>query len=243
MKLRLTAGYVLAFLLLNLVVSESHELAHILTGGAVCGCFGERSFNVWETCATCAHPHLAFLASAAGPVWSYCLMWLGAALLRSAAPTRQALGFSLLFAALPFARIFTTATGAGDEIVLLRMLLQTPTPSLLAQLPVLALVLLLAGTPILLAYRRIRNRHAGLWVAGFCVAPLLFQLLYIFKLLNGLLAQGILAAPWLFQMPLLITLHTVLVATLLILLRKQLLTLTTERRPLHPVALPAAISA
>ncbi|KAA9333149.1 hypothetical protein F0P96_09210 [Hymenobacter busanensis] len=215
MTLRLTFRYVVAFLLLNLLVSELHELAHIATGGLICGCYGPRTFNVWQTCTACAHPDLYPLPSVAGPLGSYALMWLGSLLLFSPSPRRQGLGFSLLFAALPFARIFTLLMGGGDEMVIVRTL-AAPENRLLYRLLMTALVLLVAGIPMAVAYRRVRNHRPWAWVAGFAVGPLLFQFLYLFQLLNGLLKRGLLAEPWLMGTPLLVTIHTAIAAVLLV---------------------------
>ncbi|WP_400193071.1 hypothetical protein [Hymenobacter sp. B81] len=233
MKLRLHLRHVVAFLLLNLLVSELHELAHISLGGLVCGCFGPRTFNLWQTCAACAHPTLTPLVTAAGPLLSYAGMWLGLAGMYSSRPQRRGFGFSLLFASLPFARIFTVLIGGGDELVIVRTLL-TGSAWLPAGLWLMkGLVLLLAGLPLLLAYRRIRNPRPLLWVAGFAVGPLLFQFGYLFQLMNGLLQQGFLAEPWLLGTPLLVTLHTALVASLLLLLGRNLSTVNATVCPLE----------
>ncbi|GAA4391594.1 hypothetical protein [Hymenobacter koreensis] len=237
MKLHLTFRYVVAFLLLNLLVSELHELAHLAIGGLVCGCYGPRDFNAWHSCTACANPEMINLSAAAGPLWSYAMMWVGVLGLRSGNATRQALGFSVLFAALPFARIITVLMGGGDELVIVRRLVPDGASVQLYKWLMTGLVLVLAGTPLVLAYRRVRNARPGLWIAGFAVGPLLFQALYLFQLMNGLLHRGVLADSWLLGTHVLIWLHTAVVATLLLYFRRFLLHLTAPAK--EPVLVTA----
>ncbi|MGZ5199725.1 MAG: hypothetical protein ACXWC4_08130 [Telluria sp.] len=188
MQLKVDWRYVAAFFALNGVVSELHEQAHITTGRLVHGCYGPRDFNTWQECAASALP----LASMAGPLFSYIVMWLGAWLVtRAATPARRALGFALVFAPLPFARVFTTLMGGGDERIFLTALAGEPLPPG----ALLAFTLLFCAPPVWLAWRALDNRHRGWIVAGFCVVPLLVIWVYKFKLLNGLLLQGVLATP------------------------------------------------
>ncbi len=106
-----------AFVLLILVVHEAHELAHTITGRFLCGQWAVRDFNSWNV------PGCDSLwPTAAGPVFSYALMWLGLVLMGGAGPSRGLLALALIFAANPFARLFTVAMGGGDEMVLVRLL-------------------------------------------------------------------------------------------------------------------------
>lgn len=190
MQLKLDWKYVAAFFALNGVVSELHEQAHITTGRLLNGCYGPRDFNTWKECAT-ATSQLP-LASMAGPLFSYIVMWLGAWLVaRAATPARRALGFALVFAPLPFARVFTVLMGGGDERFFLNTLAGEPLPPG----ALLAFTMLFCGPPVYLAWRALDNRHRGWIVAAFCVVPLLVIWVYKFKLLNGLLLQGVLATP------------------------------------------------
>ncbi|KUG09932.1 hypothetical protein [Solirubrum puertoriconensis] len=218
MTLRLRLPYVVAFLLCTLVFTELHELAHLTVAGLVCGCYGPRDFNVWETCVQCSNPELGFLASAAGPLFSYAMMWLGMWGLRSANPVRRGLGLTLLFANLPFARLLTVAMGGGDELTLVRALAGSSEAYALYRGIATAVVFALGGIPLIVALRRIGNRRAWLWVAGLCVAPLLFEFGYLFQLMNGLLERGTLADVWFMGTPGLIWVHSLLALMLLLLM-------------------------
>ncbi|MGZ3183158.1 MAG: hypothetical protein ACXU8N_12020 [Telluria sp.] len=190
MELRVGAKYAVAFLALNGVISELHEQAHITTGRLVTGCYGPRDFNVWESCAA-GHDPLPWAAPLAGPLFSYLVMWFGIWLLRAASgSTARALGFALVFAPLPFARIFTAALGGGDEKIFLTILGVGQ-----ARWLALAVTLLACGLPVCLAWRALANRGRTWIVAGLCVLPLLAIWVYKLKGLNTLLQQGVLAEP------------------------------------------------
>ncbi|HMX80719.1 MAG TPA: hypothetical protein PLG91_10430, partial [Ferruginibacter sp.] len=108
MKLRISWQFVLAFFALNMVMGELHEQAHISTGYWICGCYGSRDISSWSTCVDCANPAWAFWATATGPLFSCSRMWLGAWLFtQSGSVAKRSMGFSLVFANLPFARMFT----------------------------------------------------------------------------------------------------------------------------------------
>jgi hypothetical protein len=195
MKLAISWRYVLAFLALNGVISELHEQAHITTGRLIAGCYGPRDFNAWQPCADGSQA-FPFAASMAGPLFSYLVMWAGAWLLaRAATPAGRSIGFSLVFAPLPFARVFTALMGGGDEkVFLLTAFGQVLSPAECRWLAV-PLALLFCAPPVVMAWRAAQNRHRGWYIAGFCVLPLLVIWVYKFKILNGLLQQGVLATP------------------------------------------------
>lgn len=202
MNLRIGWKYFFAFFALNGVISELHEQAHIATNRILSGCYFERDFNNLHPCPGPVHEVLPFAASVAGPLFSYLVMWIGVWLLvtgRTAA--RRSIGFSLIFAPLPFARLFTALIGGGDERMFLSMVLDGLAP--LPALRVLAVVMVLAfcGPPVWIAWRAIANRHRSWYVVGLCVVPLIVIGLYKLKLLNALLSKGVLAAPVIFGTP------------------------------------------
>lgn len=224
LNLKINWKFLLAMFALMICTGEFHEQIHIQTGRIVCGAYGARDFNAWKTAADCAVPAWSFLATLAGPLWSYAVMWTGAALLMKAGSINyKTTGFALVFAPLPFARIFTALTGGGDEKVVLQTLLpdafSVVTVKILAAIAVIAICL----PPILIAYKNIRNRFALLYVAGFSVLPLVVLGLYVFKFLNPLLTGGFLASAPLLGTPSLILAHFGLMALLLIFRRRWLL--------------------
>jgi hypothetical protein len=195
MRLHITSKFVIAFLALNGVISELHEQAHITTGRIVHGCYGPRDFNVWQTCADGVQAS-PLAASVAGPLFSYAIMWLGVwLLLRGRTMPVRSVGFSLIFAPLPFARIFTIIMGGGDEKMFLTAVLGDAASPQAIRLLALGVVLAFCAPPIVIAWLALKQRGRGWYVAGFCVLPLVVIMAYKFKFLNGLLHDGFLATP------------------------------------------------
>lgn len=226
LHLRITFRYLVALLALMICAGELHEQVHITTGYFICGGYGSRDFNLWRTIEPCAAPSLAFLATLAGPLWSYLLMWTGAGLLiKAKSAAYRTIGFSLVFTPLPFARIFTALMGGGDEKVVLRALtnglLNTGAVKILVVIVVTAICL----PPIVIAWRSIENRFAILYPIGFSILPLIFLSFYVLTFLNGLLAEGFLSSVMILGTPSLILLHFAIMALLLIFGRKWLLEL------------------
>ena len=215
MKIRITWQYFLAFFALNGVISELHEQAHITTGRLVTGCYGPRDFNNWSSCAEGAQG-LPWAAPLAGPLFSYLVVWFGVWLLyRATSVAQKSLAFSLIFAPLPFARIFTAAMGGGDEKILLTRIFDG-LPESVARWYALALTLLICAPPIVIACRVLTNRTRMWYVAGFCVVPLLVIWCYKLRFLNGLLHQGLFAEPSILGTPLFVHIvFGIMVATLI----------------------------
>jgi hypothetical protein len=228
MSFRISWQYLLAFFGLNMFLGELHEQAHITTGYFICGCYGERDFSVWSTCDNCAHSDWSFLATLAGPVYSFILMWLGGLWFsRSLNISRKALGFSILFANLPFARLFTAFMGGGDEKVVFQHLTS------LAVFPKIAAILivgLLVIPPVVLVYRNLSNNFRGWIIAAFLVLPLVYGMLYHHMFLNYLLHQGIGTSITIMGTPDIIIIHTLVMLLIVLFSRKALInafTLTT----------------
>jgi hypothetical protein len=228
MSFRISWQYLLAFFGLNMFLGELHEQAHITTGYFICGCYGERDFSVWSTCDNCAHSDWSFLATLAGPVYSFILMWLGGLWFsRSLNISRKALGFSILFANLPFARLFTAFMGGGDEKVVFQHLTG------LAVFPKIAAILivgLLVIPPVVLVYRNLSNNFRGWIIAAFLVLPLVYGMLYHHMFLNYLLHKGIGTSITIMGTPDIIIIHTLVMLLIVLFSRKALInafTLTT----------------
>jgi hypothetical protein len=201
MELKIGWKYLVGFLALNGVISELHEQAHITTGRLITGCYGERDFNTWQGCSEGSQA-LPFAAPLAGPLLSYAVMWIGAWLLaRSATAAGRSIGFSLIFAPLPFARVFTAVMGGGDEKIFLMRLSGEALPPGAAHWLAAAMALLFCAPPVYAAWRATANRHRGWYIAAFCVLPLLVIWAYKLQLLNRLLQQGVLATPVAFGTP------------------------------------------
>jgi hypothetical protein len=224
MKLKLSFGYIIAFLLLTLVMLELHETVHIITGRIICGDWGSRDFNVWSLCKDCSthHPN-TWLATLAGPLFSFMLMWVGMFLMYSANNNYKAFGFALVFANIPFGRISQAMMGSGDEMIVTKTLLKNSLNHSQLVLTCSVILLILGLPPIIKAYRTVKNKMAWVYILGFLTLPLVFILIYVLTALNTLLNNGFLAAPWIMGTPLLITVHTFIACILLACFHEKLL--------------------
>jgi hypothetical protein len=187
-----------AFSFLLLAIHEAHELAHAIAGRLLCGMWPVRDFNSWLITGGCA----SWLPAAAGPALSYALILIGA--LMAVRSQARWTGVALLFAANPFARIFTAAMGGGDEMVVAQRVadLSTRTPAL--RLIVAALVTLVCGAGIAAGWRTMAGlQRRGLWFAIVLLWPMVVTgALFVFG--NGLLRANVLASPTIGGAPLLV---------------------------------------
>jgi len=131
MKIKLTPVSFLSFFLLVFLIHEFHDWAHFIISASFCGCLGNRAFDFWSTCPICASSTGGLaLAILAGPLVNYIVIWTGWGMMHpDNSPERQSMGFSLVFAALPFPRIMGALAGGGDETSALRFLFQRPDKS------------------------------------------------------------------------------------------------------------------
>ena len=212
---QLTPGLVAGMAALAVVVHEAHELSHTAVGRLVCGGWGPRNFNTWDLPADCT----SVIPTVAGPVFSFALMWIGAAML--GAPSRRwlPLGLALVITANPFARLLTAVLGGGDEGALVRHWTGLPRgmPAiLLTALP----VALLVSVPLWRAWNRLAPRRRPLHFTGLLVLPMLVTGLLLFVAGNRLLRLGVLAGPELAGTPLLVWLVTLVAAGAAVALRR-----------------------
>lgn len=199
-QLRLSASFLAAFAALRYLLHELHEFGHMGVARALCGDWGTRDFNnvhpIADSCMkTAATDPLVALA---GPATNYLTLWLAALLLLPRAggpersPTRLAWGLALVFAALPFARLFTAVMGGGDELGMARAWLDNP---LAARLLTVLLIAAIMAWPLWLAFKTLRatGRNWGFFVLAL-VLPMLVEGALVQGLLNRLLAQGTLGS-------------------------------------------------
>src|SRR5258708_14806374 len=128
MKIKLTPVYFLCFFSLVFLIHEIHDWAHFILSASYCGCLGNRAFDSWSVCNTCVTSAYGLaLATLAGPLVNYIMIWSGWALMHAENPSeKQSIGFSMVFAALPFPRMMGALAGGGDETSALRQLFQRP---------------------------------------------------------------------------------------------------------------------
>ena len=230
LNLKITWKYLLAFFALTIVCGELHEQIHIQTGRFICGGYGERDFNAWRTAADCTAPAWAFLATLVGPLWSFAVMWTGAfLLLRAKSVAVKTVSFSLVFASLPFARIFTAIIGGGDIKVILHAFFGNELGLTAVKILAAIIVTLICPPPILVAWRSLKNRFAAFYIIGFMILPLVVLSLYVLTFLNSVLASGFLSSAPVLGTPLLILAHFSLMAILLILCSRWLLEINSRK--------------
>jgi hypothetical protein len=117
---------VIAFIALMFICHELHELIHTSIAYWQCGCWGERDFNVWTVCKACPSTVNTVWATLAGPLLTYALIWSGWWLMSPHhSIARRSVGFALVWANVPFARLITVLMKGGDEGVIARAIVGT----------------------------------------------------------------------------------------------------------------------
>lgn len=195
MQIKITRLNALAFLSLMFVVMEAHELTHITVARFICGCWGVRNSFIWEICAGCQQQHpLSLLATLAGPIFSYILIWSGRSMLKHGERySYRSLGFSLIFANLPFARLFTAALGKGDEITFVSTLLDPKKTGILGAISHVFgffIVFLATIPPLITAYKSIGNKARIWYFVGLLIIPMCIDGAVGHTMLNWLLDHG-----------------------------------------------------
>jgi hypothetical protein len=211
MKLKLTPLFVLTFLALTFVMHEAHEIVHTSIGRLICGCWGQRDFNEWELCEGCAETKpISIISTFAGPLFTFIMIWIGTFLIGKNKTDRQkAMGFSLIFANIPFARILTASIGSGDEVWGLNKLLNNHP---LAWAIGLLFIFSMTIVPLIKAYRLISNKRKIGWFLLFFLLPTVIDLLLVLCVMNTLLEKGVLSNYWIVGSPILVTVWTIFVA-------------------------------
>lgn len=230
MNIKLNFKFVISFLALLFVMHEAHEIAHTVLGRIICGGWGERDFNVWGLAKGCNQGDLiSMLPTYFGPFFTFTMIWIGTFLLKGENTIqKKSLGFSLIFANIPFARILTAAFGGGDEVYATYILLDNHS---LAWAIGLISILLIVAFPLYKAFVTIHKNRWG-WFLLFFLAPLVIDLILVLGLMNTLLEKGVLASYWILGSPILVTLWTILVVLVFILMRKHIFTLGVKSKGL-----------
>ena len=221
MRIKLTPAFIVSFIALLFVMNEAHEIVHTSVGRLICGGWGQRDFNVWGLCGDCLAQHPAALfATFAGPIFTFIMIWIGASYLgQNKTNEQRSFGYALIFANMPFARLFQPLTGGGDEVWALTKLLHN---RLLAQVIGFAVILLITAYPLYKAYTLVQNKRRVLWFILFFLTPVLIDEIILLGVMNGLLQKGILNTYWILGSPVLVTVWTATVLTVFILMRKSI---------------------
>jgi len=196
MKVKLTPSYVLGFFSLVFLIHEIHDWAHFILSATYCGCLGNRAFDSWSVCTTCVTSSSALaLSTLVGPLVNYIMIWSGWALMHPENPQeKQSIGFSMVFAALPFPRIMGALAGGGDETSALRQLFQRPNGSnhYFVAAAGLLIVLALCLPALIRAFVLVTGWVQRLLILpAFLVLPGLIDHWLVSGELNRLLADGV----------------------------------------------------
>lgn len=209
----------LAFSFLLLAVHEGHEFAHALAGRILCGVWPTRDFNAWRLVGDCS----SWWPTAVGPFFSYAVLILGGVMAVRSEKYKWA-GLAILFAANPFARIFTAAMGGGDEMVVAQRVAGAAERTMSLRVAVLVFVLAICGSALVVAWRAMRGLFArGWWFSLALVWPMALTGVALFVVGNRMLRAGVLSSPEIGGAPLLVVLVSGAAVLLTILTRRWLL--------------------
>jgi len=161
----------LAFLSLIFLIIECHDWLHVTVARLLCGCWGVKGFEDWKICDSCilGKGEMAIVWFA-GPLINYVLIWVGWLFMgHSERLTRKSLGFFLVYASSPLARILAAKSGGTDETNAFRSLFQRSDGSnhYWVALASLMMILILTVPPII--------RSIGLisgWLRRVLIIPL-----------------------------------------------------------------------
>ncbi|MGB8191926.1 MAG: hypothetical protein WCF67_08410 [Chitinophagaceae bacterium] len=209
MKFRFDLPTVFAFLALMFVCHELHEISHTATARLQCGCWGQRDFNAWDVCKACAAGVNSIWATIAGPLLTYDLIWTGFLLMRrNSSPAYRSLGWMLILANKPFARLFTVLMRGGDESVITRYVFQQEKLSAITWIAEIFIVLLLIVPPLVRIWRSMDKHYRTALFICFLLLPMLIEFALMHKLGNSLLEKGFLHQAGVLGSPLLVNIWT-----------------------------------
>lgn len=199
-KLKLTTKYCIALYCITMLYASLHELVHHFTGYLVCGAWGYKSFNSFET--ACEGEAISYLATYAGPLFTFIMMYVGMYLLRTnKSHFHSQLGFAMIFAQMPVQRMLGPIMGFNDELYATGRLFGYTT---LNTWIVIILVWAVCMPPLIQAYKAIQNKRKLLWFLLYALllpyilfGPMFFLLEYL-MLQKGVLDQAVIGIGLLF---------------------------------------------
>ncbi|MBO9672146.1 MAG: hypothetical protein J7577_01780 [Sphingobacteriaceae bacterium] len=131
----------------------------------------------------------------------------------------KALGFSLVFANMPFTRIFGAVTGGGDEVWGLNLVLHNYNLAwLLGTIMILAIIIY----PLYKSFKLIENESPIVWFLVFLLIPGQIDVWVILIVLNSLVQKGVLSNYWILGSPILVTVWTAIVTLTYLFTRKNI---------------------
>ena len=220
MQLKLSSKFIITFLSLTFVMHEAHEIVHTTIGRIICGCWGERDFNVWGVCESCQNNSLILLATLAGPLFTFIMIWTGFIFLNETKTINQkTFGFSLIFANLPFARVLNPLLGGGDEVVVLNHFINNKD---ISRIIIVFLIIAITFIPLRKCYTTIQNKNKLGWFLLFYLITVILDIIIVLGIMNTILNQGILSEYWILGSPILVSVWTFLVIIVYLITRKNI---------------------
>jgi len=178
-KLKITWKYCIAFYCIGMLYASLHELIHHFAGYIVCGEWGTKTFNNFET--ACDKLPKSYIATYIGPIFTFIMMYIGAYFLNSkSSDFKKHLGFAMIFAQIPLQRMISPFFRMNDEFYATSMLLgNTP----VVYWSVIIIVWVICLPPLIKAYKAIENKYRIIWFLFYLV---LFPYLLVGPFFAGL---------------------------------------------------------
>ena len=158
-KLKITWKYCIAFYCIIMLYVSLHELVHHFSGYLICGDWGIKTFNYFET--ACDNENKSFIATYIGPLFTFAMMYVGMYLLKKRNSNyKKHLGFAIIFAQLPFQRMTSPFFRMNDEFYASSNLFGNTN---IVYWSVIIIIWLICLPPIIKAYMVIENKNKILW--------------------------------------------------------------------------------
>ncbi|MDJ0646631.1 MAG: hypothetical protein QNJ57_11670 [Flavobacteriaceae bacterium] len=159
LSLKITWRYIVAFYCVIMLYTSLHELVHHFSGYFICGDWGIKTFNYFET--ACEDEKKAYIATYLGPIFSFVMMYVGMYFLnKNNSSYKNHLGFALIFAQLPLQRMISPFFRMNDEYYATAKLFgHTNT----VYWSVIVIIWVACLPPIIKAFNAIENENKILW--------------------------------------------------------------------------------
>jgi len=159
LKLKITWKYCLAFYCIIMLYSSLHELVHHLAGYFICGDWGIKTFNYFET--ACDKTQKSLIATYIGPLFTFTMMYVGAYFLsKNSSIFKRHLGFAMIFAQLPLQRMVSPFFKMNDEFYATSRLFGD---THLVYWVVIIIIWSICLPPLIKAYHSIVNKYKLIW--------------------------------------------------------------------------------
>ncbi len=148
-----------------MLYASLHELIHHFAGYFICGDWGYKTFNYFET--ACETDRKSLLATYMGPLFSFTMMYVGAYfLIKKSSNFYKHLGFAMIFAQLPFQRMVSPFFKMNDEFYATSLLYGNTT---FIYWVVIITIWIICIPPLIKAYLSIKNKYRMIWFLFYLV--------------------------------------------------------------------------